>query len=359
MAVLTGLEPAGVWKYFEELSNIPRGSYHEKAASDYCVAFAKAHGLEVWQDQAWNIMMVKEASEGYEDEEPIILQGHLDMVCEKKPGCTIDFGKDGLKLSVDGDNVYAEGTTLGGDDGIAVAYALALLDDESIPHPRLEVIFTTSEEVGMEGASALDPSVLKGHTMINLDSEGEGVLLAGCAGGCHMKAKMPLKRETVTGIFATLKVDGLKGGHSGTEINKGRANANQLLGQVLTALAEKVPYHLVTLAGGLKDNAITREAEAQLVFASREAAAEAEKMAAAKGKVFRETYKETDAGVTVTLTVKEEETAASMTAESAAKVRALLTRIPNGVVRMNPDIPTLVQTSLNVGIMTCEDSKTC
>ena len=215
MAVLTGLEPAGVWKYFEELSNIPRGSYHEKAASDYCVAFAKAHGLEVWQDQAWNIMMVKEASEGYEDEEPIILQGHLDMVCEKKPGCTIDFGKDGLKLSVDGDNVYAEGTTLGGDDGIAVAYALALLDDESIPHPRLEVIFTTSEEVGMEGASALDPSVLKGHTMINLDSEGEGVLLAGCAGGCHMKAKMPLKRETVTGIFATLKVDGLKGGHSG------------------------------------------------------------------------------------------------------------------------------------------------
>lgn len=127
MAVLTGLEPAGVWKYFEELSNIPRGSYHEKAASDYCVAFAKAHGLEVWQDQAWNIMMVKEASEGYEDAEPIILQGHLDMVCEKKPGCSIDFEKDGLKLAIDGDNVYAEGTTLGGDDGIAVAYALALL----------------------------------------------------------------------------------------------------------------------------------------------------------------------------------------------------------------------------------------
>lgn len=192
--------------------------------------------------------------------------------------------------------------------------------------------------------------------MINLDSEGEGVLLAGCAGGCHMQVNLPLQRETVTGIFATLKVDGLKGGHSGTEINKGRANANQLLGQVLTALAEKVPYHLVTLAGGLKDNAITREAEAQLVFASREAAAEAEKVAAAKGKVFRETCKETDAGVTVTLTVEGEETAAAMTAESAAKVRALLIRIPNGVVRMNPDIPTLVQTSLNVGIMTCEDS---
>ena len=356
MAVLTGLEPAGVWKYFEELSNIPRGSYHEKAASDYCVAFAKAHGLEVWQDQAWNIMMVKEASEGYEDAEPIILQGHLDMVCEKKPGCTIDFEKDGLKLAIDGDNVYAEGTTLGGDDGIAVAYALALLDDESIPHPRLEVIFTTSEEVGMEGASALDPSVLKGHTMVNLDSEGEGVLLAGCAGGCHMQVELPLQREAVTGIFATLKVDGLKGGHSGTEINKGRANANQLLGQVLTALAEKVPYHLITLTGGLKDNAITREAEAQLIFASKDAAAEAEKMIAARGEALRETYKETDAGVTVTLTVGEEEKAVAMTAESAAKVRALLTRIPNGVVRMNPDIPTLVQTSLNVGIMTCETS---
>lgn len=171
-----------------------------------------------------------------------------------------------------------------------------------------------------------------------------------------MQVNLPLQRETVTGIFATLKVDGLKGGHSGTEINKGRANANQLLGQVLTALAEKVPYHLITLAGGLKDNAITREAEAQLIFASREAAAEAEKTAAAKGKVFRENCKETDAGVTVTLTVEGEETAAAVTAESAAKVRALLIRIPNGVVRMNPDIPTLVQTSLNVGIMTCEDS---
>ena len=356
MAVLTGLEPAGVWKYFEELSNIPRGSYNEKAASDYCVAFAKAHGLQVWQDQAWNIMMVKEASEGYENEEPIILQGHLDMVCEKKPGCTIDFEKDGLKLAIDGDNVYAEGTTLGGDDGIAVAYALAILDDDSIPHPRLEVIFTTSEEVGMEGASALDPSVLKGHTMVNLDSEGEGVLLAGCAGGCHMQVNLPLEREKVTGIFATLKVDGLKGGHSGTEINKGRANANQLLGQVLMALAEKVPYHLVTLAGGLKDNAITRESDAQLVFASREAAAEAETVVAEQAERFRKVYQETDAGVTVALTVGEEGTADAMTAESAGKVRALLTRIPNGVVRMNPDIPTLVQTSLNVGIMTCEDA---
>ena len=356
MAVLTGLEPAGVWKYFEELSNIPRGSYNEKAASDYCVAFAKAHGLQVWQDQAWNIMMVKEASEGYENEEPIILQGHLDMVCEKKPGCTIDFEKDGLKLAIDGDNVYAEGTTLGGDDGIAVAYALAILDDDSIPHPRLEVIFTTSEEVGMEGASALDPSVLKGHTMVNLDSEGEGVLLAGCAGGCHMQVNLPLEREKVTGIFATLKVDGLKGGHSGTEINKGRANANQLLGQVLMALAEKVPYHLVTLAGGLKDNAITRESEAQLVFASREAAAEAETVVAEQAERFRKVYQETDAGVKVALTVGEEGTADAMTAESAGKVRALLTRIPNGVVRMNPDIPTLVQTSLNVGIMTCEDA---
>ena len=356
MAVLTGLEPAGVWKYFEELSNIPRGSYNEKAASDYCVAFAKAHGFQVWQDQAWNIMMVKEASEGYEDAEPVILQGHLDMVCEKKPGCTIDFKKDGLKLAIDGDNVYAEGTTLGGDDGIAVAYALAILDDDSIPHPRLEVIFTTSEEVGMEGASALDPSVLKGHTMVNLDSEGEGVLLAGCAGGCHMQVNLPLMRESVTGIFATLKVNGLKGGHSGTEINKGRANANQLLGKVLAALVEKTPYHLVTLAGGLKDNAITREAEAQLVFASREAAAEAETVIAAEAELFRKEYQETDAGVTITLTIGVEETAEVMTAESAEKVRALLTKIPNGVVCMNPDIPTLVQTSLNVGIMTCEDT---
>lgn len=356
MAVLTGLEPAGVWKYFEELSNIPRGSYHEKAASDYCVAFAKAHGLEVWQDQAWNVMMVKEASEGYEDAEPIILQGHLDMVCEKEPGCTIDFEKDGLKLAIDGDNVYADGTTLGGDDGIAVAYALAILNDDSILHPRLEVIFTTSEEVGMEGASALDPSVLKGHTMINLDSEGEGVLLAGCAGGCHIQVNLPLERESVTGISAALKVDGLKGGHSGTEINKGRANANRLLGKVLSALAERIPYHLVTVAGGLKDNAIPREAEAQLVFASEEAATEAKTAVAAQAGQFRNEYRETDAGMTVTLDIGTEETTDAMTMISAAKARALLMKIPNGVIRMNPDIPTLVQTSLNVGIMACKDA---
>ena len=237
-----------------------------------------------------------------------------------------------------------------------MAYALAARDGDSIPHPRLEVIFTTSEEVGMEGASALNPSVLKGHTMVNLDSEGEGVLLAGCAGGCHMQVNLPLVREGVTGISATLKVDGLKGGHSGTEINKGRANANQLLGQVLTALAEKVPYHLVTLAGGLKDNAITREAEAHLVFASKETAVEAGTVVAEQAELFRKEYKETDAGVTVTLTAEAEGTADAMTAESAGKVRDLLTKIPNGVVRMNPDIPTLVQTSLNVGIMTCEDA---
>ena len=271
MGVLSALKPEGVWKYFEAICGIPHGSGNEKAVSDYCVSFAKERGLKVWQDEAWNVVFVKEASAGYEDREPLILQGHLDMVCEKKPDCDLDFEKDGLRLAVDGDDVYAEGTTLGGDDGIAVAYALAILDDDRILHPRLEAVFTTNEEVGMDGASALDVSMLKGHTVLNLDSEEEGILLAGCAGGCSAGIALPVLREQRRGVKLLLTVDGLKGGHSGAEIDKGRGNANRLLAAVLTELRKEINCGLILAAGGQKDNAIPRESRAELLISEEHA----------------------------------------------------------------------------------------
>lgn len=354
MSVLQGLKPEGVWKYFEELCGIPHGSYNEKAVSDYCVAFARERGLEVYQDEAWNVVIIKEASSGFEDAEPLILQGHLDMVCEKKPDCEIDFMKDGLRLKVDGDYVYAEGTTLGGDDGIAVAYALAILDDDSIVHPRLEVIFTTCEEVGMEGAAALDVSMLKGHTVLNLDSEEEGTLLVGCAGGCSAEMILPVNRTNAKGIRAVLSVSGLQGGHSGAEIDKGRGNANQLLIRVLAELKKKTDCRLITMAGGQKDNAIPREGRAELLILPEQTEA-AKALCADYGRILKKEYASTDAGVDVQMEVLEEKETEVLDEESFEKALSLLLSLPNGVQAMSGDIEGLVETSLNLGVLSTLD----
>lgn len=351
MSVLTGLQPKGVWKFFEELCGIPHGSYHEKEISDYCAAFARERGLRVYQDEAWNIVIIKKASAGYEDEEPLILQGHLDMVCEKKPDCRIDFEKDGLALKAEGDFVYAEGTTLGGDDGIAVAFALAILDDDSIPHPRLEVLFTTSEEVGMDGAKALDVSMLKGHTMLNMDSEEEGILLVSCAGGCSAALSFPLKRERRKGMRAALQVGGLQGGHSGAEIHKGRGNANVILGSLLKELKEKAPFEgILSMEGGQKDNAIPREARAELLF-TREMAKKAGEVCASYEKYLKGFYGEKEPGLQVCFT-ELEEAEAEIFDDSAATA---VPNLPNGVISMSRDIPGLVQTSLNLGVIKSTD----
>lgn len=357
MGVLSALKPEGVWKYFEEICGIPHGSGNEKAVSDYCVAFAKERGLKVWQDEAWNVVIVKEASEGYEDREPLIIQGHLDMVCEKKPDCDLDFEKDGLRLGIEGDCVYAEGTTLGGDDGIAVAYALAVLDDDRIAHPRLEAVFTTNEEVGMDGASALDVSMLQGHTVLNLDSEEEGILLAGCAGGCSAEIVLPVPREQKHGVRAVLTVDGLKGGHSGAEIDKGRGNANRLLAAVLSELKKEVDYGLILAAGGQKDNAIPRESHAELLFPeeqAEDALSKAESVCAALQERLKEEYGAADPGLSVRLQRTETGDAEVFSEEAFAHARTLLTALPNGIICMSRDIPGLVQTSLNLGVLRTE-----
>ena len=241
MSVLKNLEPASVMYYFEELCAVPHGSFDTKRISDYCVNFAKAHDLRYVQDEYNNVVIYKPATKGYEDHPTVILQGHLDMVCEKDDDCDIDFSRDGLRLRHDGEFIFAQGTTLGGDDGIAVAYALALLAADDLKHPALECVFTTDEEVGMLGADAMDMSVLEGRLLLNCDSEDEGVLTVSCAGGARSDIELPIAHEAAQGQAYRVAVSDLIGGHSGVEIHKGRANANGKLspGQGLFSAGRK------------------------------------------------------------------------------------------------------------------------
>ena len=247
---LEGLEPQAVFRYFEEICAIPHGSRNTKAISDYLVAFAKAHDLRCIQDESNNVILFAPGTCGMEDHAPVILQGHMDMVCEKDTTCALDMAADGLDLTHDGACVYARGTTLGGDDGIAVAYALAILDDASIAHPPLEVIITVDEEIGMLGAAAIDLSSLKGRTMVNLDSEDEGVFTVSCAGGARSTISLKAERKAVYGPCVRLAVENLRGGHSGQEIDKNRANANKVMGEFLGRIQKLMPLCLTSFSGG-------------------------------------------------------------------------------------------------------------
>lgn len=261
--ILQGLTPEKVFAYFEAICEIPHGSYHVDAISDYLVAFAKERNLFVLQDEWKNVLIKKPASKGMEDAPTVILQGHMDMVCEKNSDVEHDFLTEGLKLQVSGDDITARGTTLGGDDGIAVAYALAILDDDTLPHPPLEVLLTTEEEVGMEGAFGFDVSLLDGTVLLNLDSEEEGTVLTSCAGGVTVTVRYPLQYEKPKGNCYEIFIHGLKGGHSGADIHFGRANANVLMGQMLYVFSQTgISYQLAFLEGGMKSNAIPRECRA-------------------------------------------------------------------------------------------------
>ena len=350
MRVLENLQPERVFYYFEEIAKIPHGSGNTKQISDYLVEFAKEHNLEHYQDEVNNVIMIKEATIGYENSDPIIIQGHMDMVCEKESGCTIDFEKDGLELYVQDGFVKARGTTLGGDDGIAVAYALALLESKEYAHPRLEVVITVDEETGMDGAYAIDLSMLKGKKMLNIDSDEEGVFLTSCAGGTAVKATIPVKRNVEEGVVLNVKVDGLFGGHSGGEIHKERGNASILMGRVLNNIAKEVPFGIITLAGGLKDNAIPRECNASILV-PEEGVSRVEEIIAETSEVLKKEFFSSDAGVQVTSVNDGAKEAAILDFVSLNKVLCYLRMVPNGVQNMSQAIPGLVETSLNLGIM--------
>ena len=262
---LENLEPAGVFSCFESLCAIPHGSGNTKAISDFLAKFARDLGYDCIQDSLNNVIIFAPATPGYEDRPAVIIQGHMDMVCEKDADCPIDMEKEGLDVTHDGTFVYAKGTTLGGDDGIAVAYAMAILQDKTIPHPALEIVITVDEETGMDGAVGIDLSMLKGKKLLNIDSEDEGILTVSCAGGLKTTLSLELPRRAVYGPCIKLVVENLQGGHSGVEIHKNLANANKVMGELLSRVRKLMPLCLTKLQGGAKDNAIPRSCEASLV----------------------------------------------------------------------------------------------
>ena len=356
MGKLSGLEPERVFYYFEEISKIPHGSYNTKAISDYCVEFAKARNLKYYQDQANNVIIYKEATPGYEHISPVIIQGHLDMVCEKEADSTIDFLKDGLELLVSGDDLYANKTTLGGDDGVAVALGLAILEEKEKPHPALEVLFTAEEEVGLIGAEALDAGKLSGKYFINLDSEEEHVLTCGCAGGIRVDGNIPVKREQFAGMQYTIELSSFLGGHSGMEIDKWHINPVILMGRLLYELSEEVPIRLLSLKGGNKDNAIPREAVAEVLVDISESKKLEEAFAHSK-EAFLSEFLSMEPEMKMVITSCGEKKVAVLSDEDFSNVTFFLQASPVGVQAMSADIEGLVETSLNLGVLELKEDK--
>lgn len=353
MSVLQGCEPEAVFRFFEEICGIPHGSFHTDAISEYCVQFASARGLWHKRDEYNNVLIVKEGTPGYEQADTVILQGHLDMVCACEPGCDKDMSREGLELVVDGDTVSARGTTLGGDDGIAVAIILAVLDSDQLQHPRIEALLTSDEEVGMLGAKGLDAESLQGRRMINIDSEEEGVIFTSCAGGITLPCSVPLVREAYEGVRCTVAIQGGLGGHSGIDIGAGRANSNQLMGQYLTELLNRQDIRLVSVEGGGKDNAIPDQTSAVLLAQAGEAAeAVAQELAAQ----WKNAYGAFDPDISISAEIGERERAQALDADGTRKVADFLFLAPTGVVQYSPNIPGLVQTSLNFGIAKTTDT---
>lgn len=357
MRITENLEPGRVFYYFEEIASIPHGSRNTKRISDYCVEFARNHGLENYQDDSNNVIIIKEASAGYESKSPIIIQGHLDMVCEKEPGCTKDMDTEGLDLYIDGDVLRARGTTLGGDDGIAVAIALALLEDDSLQAPRIEVVFTTDEEIGMIGASHLDVSMLKGTTLLNIDSEEEGILTVSCAGGVEASCSIPVEREEADGKCIKLQVTGLTGGHSGIEIIKKRANANVVMGRLLNHLYRNLDFFIININGGLKDNAIPNACIVHIqVDDSHVVINRLGQLVSEFRDTIKQEYANTDPDMCIEYDyAPDEEFEVPLDKDSTQKILKTLSSLPDGIEKMSADIEGLVQTSLNNGILTTQD----
>ena len=354
MSVLENCEPKRVFYYFEEISKIPHGSKNTKEISDYLVSFAKEHQLRYVQDEYGNIVIYKAASAGYEKLPAVILQGHMDMVCEKEAGSNHDFEKDPLRLKIEDGFVTAEGTTLGADDGIAVAYALALLETDSYAHPALEVVITVDEEVGLLGAQNLDASCLSGKYLINLDSDEEGILLTGCAGGVSAISSIPVKYRNASGCLYEVKIHGLQGGHSGMEIGKNRANANILMGRFLYGLKEQLPYELAEFEGGQKDNVIPRECSCALLIQPEDTEI-LKDYACRLTAELRKEYSGSDAGISVSVEFQEETQNGVLHPVSQEKVLFYLMNVPNGVQKMSGNIPGLVETSTNLGAARLEE----
>lgn len=354
MGILSALAPCEVFKYFEEISAVPRGSGRREKIADYCENFAKEKGLSVYRDSANNVVIYKQASKGYENAQPIIIQGHLDMVWQKDAECTKDLENEGIDLYIDDDFISAKGTTLGADNGIAVAMAMAILADNTLSHPAIEAVFTTDEEIGMLGAKELDTRVLSAKRMINVDSEEPGVITVSCAGGIDFTMSIPYNREIATGEKVVITLKGLAGGHSGIEINSGRVNANILAGRILGHLAGKFDFEIAKIVGGNRANAIANHARIELVTKTAQelVATAKEYIDAIKTEILAK-EENFDAEIEV-LENKEYEVLGKCEKDKLIYALAIS---PNGVQEMSAEIENLVETSLNLGILDTKEDE--
>lgn len=352
MKKIKDLQPERVFAYFEKISSIPRGSGNMKAIADFCVDFAKQHSLKVVRDDANNVVIFKDASAGYENSEPVILQGHLDMVCQKTDDCKIDFEKDGLELYVDGDFLKAKGTTLGADNGIAAAMIMAVLESDTISHPPIEAVFTTDEEIGMIGAGKLDMSILKGKKMINLDVEEPELLTVSCAGGSDFTINIDKNTRKANGRKITITLKGLKGGHSGVEIDSGRINADILAGRILSFAKNNFDFEIISINGGDKANAIPNACEIELCVNDKGCV---EKLQSCIDTIKTE-IRTREPDFTAIITDSGDGEYSVLGEDAKEKLIIILLTAPNGVLQMSADIENLVETSMNLGIMKTEEN---
>ncbi|MDY0234928.1 MAG: aminoacyl-histidine dipeptidase [Gudongella sp.] len=344
------IQPKKVFKWFHSLNQIPRCSGYEKQVSDFLVNFAKERDLEVYQDKALNVIIKKPGTQGYENLDAIIIQGHMDMVCVKGKNSQHDFTKDPIEMILEGDFLRANDTTLGADDGIAVAFGLAILDSDDLKHPPLEVLITTSEETGMDGVHALENTHLQGKTLLNIDSEEEGIFLVSCAGGGTKITKFKILKEEANKEALEIKISGLKGGHSGMEIIKQRGNAIKFMGRVLDTVRRSVDITLTEISGGSKHNAIPNLAVASFITGDIN---ESKKIIEEFTEKLKEEYRVEEPNLTIEVSdIKVERTYSNELSESLIDY---IMMVPDGVMYMSQDIKGLVQTSLNNAIIEEKD----
>lgn len=351
MSNIQDIEPKKVFKWFSALNQVPRCSGDEKGVSDFLVDFAKERNLEVYQDKAYNVIIKKPGTPGYENADSVILQGHMDMVCIKGKDSNHDFTRDPIELIIEGDTLRANNTTLGADNGIAVAYGLAILDSDNLKHPPIEILVTTSEETGMDGAMALTNEHLTGKILLNLDSEEEGIFLVSCAGGANMITTFKIQKEKKIGNGLEIKISGLKGGHSGMEIIKQRANAIKILGRILEECISKDNIRLSKIHGGIKHNAIPSEAGATILTENMD---EMKKIIENLTKDLKEEYRVEDSGLNID--IQEVSIDEVYSKELSDNLIDFIMMVPDGVQYMSKDIEGLVQTSLNNAIIEERDN---
>ena len=354
---ITGYKPEKLFHFFEDVCAVPRGSGNEKQISDFLVNFAKERNLWVYQDDSNNVIIKKGGSKGAEDKEPVMLQGHIDMVCDKRAGVEHDFEKEGIDLVLKDGVLSANGTTLGADNGVAVALMMTVLDDEDLAHPPLECVFTTEEEVGLNGAQALDKTQITARKMIYMDSEEEGVATICCAGGLRVQLTKQVERVSAEGTVVQIKIEGLLGGHSGTDIDKERQNANILMARMVAELLDETDGRLVSYAGGTKDNAITRECEASLIYADKAEAEKAEKTACRLAEIFSDEISAFEPDFGCEISLEDGQSVSALKDEDARAFVSAIRLAPNGVYKRNIRMDGFVVVSSNMGVVRADENE--